>query len=131
VYGRKNDRDVLLATQKYVIQDLKDLKASVSGKRKGFISKQSLMAESRINIESELIRNDQTKVTGFQIQRISKQDYKNSIEDVTNKGHIFNEKTKELLAKAEKGDVYIFKRIEVSNIHNNSVGVPPVVLTIN
>jgi hypothetical protein len=130
VFGIDNHEEKLLTSQRYLIEDLPDLKAYINNINNGYIQANVLNNQKEIKVESNIISNVNFKLKGFNIKRIHNQDFKNSIESENNVGSRFNSITQEILKKAIEGDIYIFDNIIVKNFDKTEIEVPPIVLTV-
>ncbi|MBC8489097.1 MAG: hypothetical protein H8D45_24005 [Bacteroidetes bacterium] len=130
VFGIDNNEEKLLTTERYLIEDLPDLKAYIDNKNNGYIKASVLRNQKEIKVKSNIIRDISFKLKGFNIKRIHNHNYKNSIEFETNVGSKFNSTTQEILNKAIEGDIYIFDNIVVKNFDEKEMDVPPIVLTV-
>ncbi len=130
VYGIDVDGEKLLATQKYQIEELPDLYASVGNRTNGEISAGKLHEQGQLRVSSDLAKDASFVIKTFKVKRIHKQSFKNTIEAETNRGGIFSQEISGLLKKAEAGDLYIFENIVVESRNKKQLEVPPVVLAV-
>ncbi|MCD4694723.1 MAG: hypothetical protein K8S16_00675 [Bacteroidales bacterium] len=131
VFGIAKSGEKLLATQRFVVEDLPDLKVSLAGHPKKSISVSKLRDQNQLLVSSELAQGENFIVKEFRVKRIHKQSFKNIIDVETNSGASFNSETKSILGKAEPGDMYIFENIVVISLNKKLMEVPPIVLTVN
>ena len=134
VFGKRNQKNILLVKQTFEIKNLPDLYAYIIDEKKnnievktGFKPVSFLKSQTKLRISSKTEKNLSFPVKNFNLKRITTN---NKIQSRTNRGGDFRERTIQLINVAKPGDIYIFDNIKAENVFGSEFNVPSVVYYI-
>ena len=134
VFGKRNQKNILLVKQTFEIKNLPDLYAYIIDEKKnnievktGFKPVSFLKSQTKLRISSKTEKNLSFPVKNFNLKRITTD---NKIQSRTNRGGDFRERTIQLINEAKPGDIYIFDNIIGEDVFGSEFNVPSVVYYI-
>ncbi len=119
----------LLATQEFMVKNLPEPSAFIAERKGGNISSKIFKIQKNLDVYNEILENnDGYTVKNFSLLRISTNSEIQKSKN--NHGAYFNASTREIIDKAQRGDLFIFDNIEVEIPGGNLIKIASLVFTV-